>query len=48
MNGDKGVYGCFFRDQINDKHKIGYYVINLDNSMDGGNHWVVMNIKRDN
>ena len=36
----------FFRDQISDKHRIGYYVINLDDS--GDTRWTVMNIKRDN
>ena len=37
---------CFFRDQISDKHRIICYY--LDDSVDGGNHWVVINIKRDN
>ena len=38
----------FFRDQVSDKHRIGYYVINLDDSVGGDARWTVMNIKRDN
>lgn len=37
----------FSQDQISNKHNTGYYVINLDDSMGSGTHWVVMNIRRD-
>lgn len=40
--------GVFFRDKIGEKHKMEYYVINLGDSVSGGTHWIVMNIKRDN
>ena len=48
MSGDKAVMGVFFRDEIGEKHKMEYYVINLGDSVSGGTHWIVMNIKRDN
>ena len=37
----------FSKDQIINKHNTGYYVIDLDDSLGSGTHWVVMNIKRD-
>ena len=48
MSGDKAVMGVFFRDEIGEKHKMEYYVINLGDSVSGGTHWIVLNIKRDN
>ena len=37
----------FSKDQISNKHNTGYYVIDLDDSLGSGTHWLVMNIKRD-
>ena len=35
----------FPQDQISSRHNTGYYVINLDDSVGSGTHWVVMNIR---
>ena len=42
--GIKQLMGVFFRDQISDTYSIGYYVMNLNDSVGGSTHWVVMNI----
>ena len=39
--------GVLTRDQIKNQFKTGYYVINLDNHIVTGTHWVAMNIKLD-
>ena len=37
----------FSLDQMSNKHNTGDYVIDLEDSLGSGTHWVVMNIRRD-
>ena len=41
----KSFRGVISRDQIALIHRLGYYIVNLNNSTQSGSHWVVIHVK---
>jgi hypothetical protein len=47
LNNNNKFHGCYSKDIIPKKLKYGYYIINLDNHLNGGTHWTCMFINNE-